>query len=222
MRNVNFRHLAAVAALVLVLPAWPAALQLDLDTRAIQEAIAIGQSRLTGERDRYHAPYRIIVASAPVDYIDVITPFRRVVLAAQAQAEIGNRTFGQRDALEALAAAPDVLEIDVELTFHPLNTYLGVPDYVVALVPPGATAPRLEPESLDRIPRYGARVSGMPLPHPKPGGLIVNKRTGPMLGGTLVAQFDTRTLMAAGRYDVVISEEGKALARGRLELGMLR
>ena len=212
----------AVAALVVLSAATVRAIQVTLDNSAVQEAIAIGQSRLTGERDRFHAPYRITVASAPVDYIDVITPFRRVVLAAQAQAEVGNRIFGQHDALEALAAAPDELELDVELTFHPLNTYLGVPDYRIALTPPGAAVPRLEPETIDRIPRYGPRVSGLPLPHSHAGGLTINKRTGPMLGGTLVAQYDLRAIDPTATYDVVMTEGGKELARARIDLRALR
>lgn len=216
------RRLPFALAIVLLSAAWPRAMQVDLDTRTLQMAIDIGQSRLTGERERFHAPYRLQVAMPPVDYIDVITPFRRVVLDAQAQEEIGAHTYGQRNALEALAAAPGILELDVELTFHPLNTYLGVPDYRVALVPPGTNTPRIEPLSTDRIPRFGPRVAGVPLPHPHPGGLTPNRRSGPMLGGTLVVQFDARALDPAGRYDVVMSENGKELARGRMDLGILR
>jgi hypothetical protein len=223
---VNFRLFVAAIVLACGWSAAPRAIQAALDTRALQEAVAIGQSRLTGERERFHAPYALMVAKAPVDYVDVITPFRRIVLAAQAQAEIGNRSYGQRDALETLAAAPDILEFDIELTFHPLNTYIGVPDYRVALVPPGGTTPRIEPESLDRIPRFGPRVSGMPLPHARPGGLIPAQgrdRGGqPMLGGTVVAQYDLMALDANGRYDLMISEAGTELARVRIDLERLR
>jgi hypothetical protein len=216
------RGVGVTIVLVSVLAAAPRAVQLELDARAIQEAIAIGQSRIDGERARFHAPYRLTVATAPVDDIEVITPFRRIVLDAQGEAEIGNRTYGQRNALEALAAAPDVLEFDIELTFHPLNTYIGVPDYQVALLPPGGSAPRLEPQTIDRVPRYGPRVAGIPLPHPRPGGLTVNGRSGPMLGGTVVARYNARLLDVNGRYDVVVSEDGRELARARVDLRGLR
>jgi hypothetical protein len=216
------RRLCCALVVVLFAAAWPRAMEVDLDTRAIQRAIDIGQSRLTGERERFHAPYRVRVAMPPVDDIVVITPFRRIVLDAQAQEEAGNHTYGQRNALEALAAAPGVLEVDVELTFHPLNTFVGVPDYRVAIVPPGASAPRIDPLSTDRIPRFGPRVAGGPLPLPQPGGLTRKGRSSPMLGGTLVARFDARMLDATGRYDVVISEGGKELARGRMDLEKLR
>ena len=216
------RGVGVTLVLVSLLAAGPSAVQLEIDAPAIQEAIAIGQSRIDGERERFHAPYRLTVATAPVDDVEVITPFRRIVLDAEGEAEIGNRAYGQRNALEALAAAPDALEFDVELTFHPLNTYIGVPDYAVALVPPGGTTPRLEPQTIDRIPRYGPRVAGMPLPHPKPGGLTLNKRSGPMLGGTVVARYNARLLDVNGRYDVVVSEDGKELARARVDLRALR
>jgi hypothetical protein len=213
---------AVLCAVVCVCQAWPRAFQRDLDARAIQEAIAIGQSRISGERQRFHAPYRVQVAHAPVDYIDVITPFRRVVLDAQAQAEIGNHDYGQRSALQALAAASGAIELDVELTFSPLNTYIGVPDYRVALVPSGGTAPRIEPESLDRVPRFGPRVAGVPLPSPRPGALALQRHSEPMLGGTLIARYDSSRLDANGRYDVVVSEAGKELARAGLDFSRLR
>ena len=224
------RAVLTVAVLLCAWTAWPRAMQVSLDTGTIQEAIALGQSRLTGEQERFHAPYRLTVAKAPVDYVDVITPFRRIVLAAQAQAEIGDRNYGQRDALKTLDAAPDILEFDVELTFHPLNTYIGVPDYRVVLVRPGApagpqgAAPPLEPESLDRVPRFGPRVAGLPLPHPRPGGVAParNGRSEPMLGGTVIAQYDVKRLDANGTYDLVISEMGNELARARVDLRSMR
>jgi hypothetical protein len=193
------RVVATTLGLLCLLGVTSRAFQIDIDAAAIQEAIAIGQSRIGGERERFHVPYRLTVATAPVDDIEVITPFRRIVLDAEGEAEIGNRTYGQRNALEALAAAPDVLELDVELT-----------------------TPRLEPQTIDRIPRYGPRVAGMPLPHPKPGGLTLNKRSGPMLGGTIVARYNAKRLDVNGRYDVVVSEGGKELARAGVDLRALR
>ena len=61
------------------------------------------------ERTQFHAPYRVRVTQPPVDWIDVITPFHRVELAAETNARSGGRIFGQREAIEALreAAEPD-------------------------------------------------------------------------------------------------------------------
>ena len=70
------------------------------------------------------------------------------------------------EALDLLAAAPDQIDFYVELTFHPLNTYIGVPAYDVRLLRSAAGAAAIDPRTLERFPRYGARVEGLPLPYP--------------------------------------------------------
>jgi len=196
------------------------AMQAALDPRAVSEAIAIGQTRADRDRARFHAPYRLVVGKPPVDAVEVITPFRRVELVAEARAQVGDRTFSQRQALEMLSATPPGLEVQVEFTFHPLNTYVGVPDYVISLI--GRDGVRVRPDAIDRTPRYGARVEGSPLPLPVPGGLIVPKESQPMLGGTVTARFDLRAVVPDGQYDVVIDEAKKELARVRASLERMR
>src|SRR5687768_6809251 len=147
------------------------AMQPTLDRRAIEEAIQIGQSRFDAERARFHAPYRIAVSRPPVDWIDVITPYHRVALAAEAQAGIGNRVFGQREAAAALSAAPNLVELLVELTFHPLNAYVGVPAYAVSLH--GAQGKRIDAQFINRYPRFGPRVNTSAPALPNPNGVPV-------------------------------------------------
>jgi hypothetical protein len=216
---------ALVLAIVLGGPAGPlpipwaaAAMQMTLDPRAVDEAIAIGQSRIDVQRTRFHAPYRLAVGRAPLDYIEVITPFRRVALAAEARTRVGDRSFGQRQAFELLSTASNQLELWFELTFHPLNTLVGVPAYDIALEPSGGG--RILPRTVNRIPRYGARVEGE-LPFPAPGSALPGGSQ-PMLGGIVITEFDGRVLDATGAYDVVVREAGKELARVRLELGRVR
>jgi hypothetical protein len=193
----------------------------SLDRRAIEEAIAIGGSRIESVRLRFHQPYRITVGRAPVDYIEVITPFRRLEVEAETRARNGSRTISQRDALDLLAATPDQIEFFVELTFHPLNTYIGVPSYDVRLARTGATGAAVEPRTLDRFPRYGARIEGLPLPYPAAANPSP-RRSEPVLGGTVVARFDARLLDRNGIYDVVVSEAGKEIVRARSDLRALR
>src|SRR5688572_2457246 len=213
---------AAAMVWVLTMPAAAAAVLATLDPRAIGEAIALGQSGLDRERARFHAPYRLVVNKAPVDYVEVVTPFRRVVLAAQSRAQAGDRRFGQRQAFDILAAAPPTVELVVELTFHPLNTFVGVPDYSVVLVERGA--PPIRPRAVDRIPRHGPRVEGAPLPNPtaiqQPGKN--EGKTEPLVGGTMVAHFDMQLLSPSGLYEVVVEEAGKELGRVRADLSRLR
>jgi hypothetical protein len=196
------------------------AMQTRIDPVAVSQAISIGQSRVERDLARYHAPYRVVVNRAPVDHLEIITPFRQIVLAAQARAQIGDRSFGQRQGLELAAAVADLLEVRVELTFHPLHTYVGVPDYTVTLG--DRRGRRSPPVLLQREPRFGPRVEGVPLPQPGPGAVSIPGGDDPMLGGVVVARFDARPLDADGAYDVIIEEKEKELARARIDLGGMR
>ena len=209
--------------LLLVLGLWASsgfdAAQRMLTLRDVDEAILLGQTRIDADRARFHAPYRIPVNQAPVDYVDVVTPYRRVVLAADEQARFGNRSFGQRQALELLNAADGQFDFITELTFHPLNTFVTMPAYDVTLVRTGA---RIAPATIDRQPRFGARVDGLPPAVPVTGGLVPTRGAQPMLGGTVIVHFAGDAVDAAGAQDLVISEQGKELARVRIDLGRLR
>jgi hypothetical protein len=209
---------AAAAAMVLAAGAAGAAMDATLDLRGINDAVTLGQLRSERERARFHAPYRLVVNRAPVDYIEVVTPFRRIVLAAESRAQTGDRLFGQRHALEILAAAPPTVEVVVELTFHPLHTFVGVPDYTIGLVEGGA--PPIRPRETGRIPRHGPRVAGAPLPNA--GTVALPGIDQPMLGGTLVGRFDALSLNRSANYDVAIVDAGRELTRARVDFGKLR
>ena len=223
------RHMArgiSTAAVVALALAHVTAFDTMLDPEEIQQAIAIGQSRLAQEHDRFHRPYRVMVGKAPVDYVEIVTPFRRIVVAAEAGATGSDRRFGQRQALELLAASGNQIDIYVELSFHPLNTFVGVPEYQVTLVRAGDVRAR-EPLSVDRIPRYGPRVSGVPLPVPT--GPVVPGGSQPMLGGTIIAHVDGGVLEAMGVYELVIRDvvgnpprPASELARARVDLASMR
>ncbi|MGE0444931.1 MAG: hypothetical protein AB7P99_06855 [Vicinamibacterales bacterium] len=204
-----------MAALSVALGAY----ERPLDPGSINQAIAIGISTSDPDRARFHRPYHVDIGRAPVDWIDVITPFRRVVLGAERHTRDGGRLYGQRDAMALLATAPEQLDIVVELTFHPLNTYVGVPPYTVLLVRGDA---RVEPASLERVPRFGPRMTGTPLPYPFGGGARLPLGTEPLLGGVVAAHFEGSSLALDGTYDVVVSEGQSELARARVNFGALR
>jgi hypothetical protein len=199
------------------------ALQLTLDRRAIEEAIYAGQSRIESERTRFHAPYRVRVAQPPVDWIDVVTPFHRVELAAEANARKGGSQFGQREAFEVLRGAPDQIDLLIELTFHPQNAFVGVPAYQVEMVAPGGA--RVAPRRLDRYPRFGPRLDSSGPDYPAPNAAAIFGGGQPVLGGTLIAAFDGTRLDPKDRYDVVVIDgDGKKteLARSPLDLEKMR
>ena len=195
-------------------------MQPTLDRRTIEEAIFIGQSRFDAERTRFHAAYRVAVSRPPVDWIDVITPYHRVALAAEGRARIGDRVFGQREALAALAAAPDLIELLIELTFHPLNTFVGVPAYDVTIVRARDTP--IRSHYINRYPRFGPRTDGGGPALPNPNAAPILGSGQPMLGGTMVVQFAAMALDANGRYDIVIAEGGKEIVRAAMDLGKMR
>ena len=186
------------------LGAVPSAYSPRLDQRAIDEAVSIAHSYSDAVRDRFHLSYRVHVARAPVDHIDVVTPFRRLVGAAEDRARIGERFFSQRDSAAVLARHGEGIEIAVEFTFHPLNTYVGVPEYDVSMQSLDGRVTRAR--GLQRIPRFTPRGTGGQ----------------PVLGGTVLARFDRPDLDPQGTYDVVVEEARKEVARGRIELAKLR
>ena len=193
-----------------------------MSAKLIDEAVLIGQNRIEATHARYHQPYRLRVARAPIDFIDVVTPFRRVVLLAEERAQGGNRGFTQREAAAALGDRAGVIELRIELTFHPLNAYVGVPAYEVELATTTSPPTRLAPREVARIPRFGARTETGPLPSPPGSPLNQPGVSQPLSGGTIVAGFPIDTLDGAGAYDVVVTEKGKELARTRVAFGMLR
>jgi hypothetical protein len=190
--------------------------------RLIGEAIAIGQSRIDSVRTGFHQPYRLQVGRPPIDYVDVLTPYRRVVLLTEERTQLGIRGFTQGEAATALGNQSGVVELRVEMTFHPQNAFVGVPNYDVELVAASPPA-RLMPGNVERIPRFGARIGTGPLP--APAGATPNRPGGggsPLVGGTIVATFPIAVLNGTGAYEVVVSEKGKDLGRAQVNFAGLK
>jgi hypothetical protein len=191
------------------------------DPQMIGQAMDLGQSALTQERARFHGAYRIAIGKPPVDYLEIVTPFRRVALASETRLRFGGRLLTQREANEILGPNSGQVDILAELTFHPLNTYIGVPLYDLVLVPAGTTG-RIRPREIELVPRHGPRAVGIPLTYPYPSSSPVPAGSQPLLGGTVIAKIDGSLMDERGTYDVVIEESGKELAKGRVDFGGLR
>lgn len=193
----------------------------SITPRLIDEAIGIGLSRIDSVRTRFHQPYRLQVGRPPIDYVDVVTPYRRVVLLTEERTQLGIRGFTQREAAAALDNQSGVVELRVEMTFHPQNAFVGVPGYDVELVA-GLPPTRLMPSNVERIPRFVARIGTAPLP--APSGATPNPPGGgsPLVGGTIVATFPMARLNGTGAYEVVVSEKGKELGRARVNFAAVK
>jgi len=202
------------------------AAELDIDLRGVQEAITLGQSSFDSDRLRFHRPYRLEIARPPLDAIDVVTPFRRVVIAAEVRALAGDRRFGQRDGLAVAARYPRQVSVHAEFTFHPQNTFVLVPRYTVRWLTAAGT--RIEPAFTDLSPRYFQKTGTASLPVPPAvagvGPPSLPGRSQPMLGATVVAFFDGALLQKPEdpAREVVIEEAGQELARLPIDLARLR
>ncbi len=197
------------------------AFDINPSSAALADAVTLGRTTREARRAEFHEPYRLFVNQAPLDYIDVVTPFRRVVLAARAGLLAGERLFGQREALATLRDRGEQLELRLELTFHPLNTFAGVPAYEADLTSVQTLLPTT-PASVERIPRFGPRVEGLPTPTATQGVGLLSGETQPLLGGTLVLTFDGRRLDRAGTYVLALRDKGTVLSRGLINLAALR
>jgi hypothetical protein len=197
---------------------------LPVDYVAIQEALTIANSSFEAEHRRFHAEYHLPVNSPPVDFMSIVTPFRRIVLTSETDARLGRRRFGQKEALGALQPYPDQIEIYAELTFHPHNTFLGVPNYTIELQAASRGASVILPREVERLPRFGSRIESpwYPYSYPFREAPGLPSRTDTLLGGTLIARVPGSSVDPKGRYDVMVKDGTRELARARAELERLR
>lgn len=195
-----------------------------LDRRAIDDALTIANSSLESTHRRYHADYRFPVNKAPVDFLSIVTPFRRLVLSAESAERLGHRMFGQREALAALQPDPDRFEVYVELTLHPHNVFVGVPGYTLDLEPVSLRGSTVAPLEIERHPRFGPRFDDAWYPFPYPFSTAPNVPSGsePLRGGTLIARFAGVQIDWQGAYNVVVRDGEKELARTRIDLAGVR
>jgi hypothetical protein len=215
-----FRQLAAL--ILAAAGGGAAAYDSAVATDAIAAAIRLGESRVERVRADFHTPYRIDVRRPPIDYVDLVTPFRRIVLAAEERMRAGGRAFRQQEAQAVLAVHGNTLEVFVELTFHPQNTYVGVPAYEVELRTRGPQVTALPPLRVERVPRSGPRLETGPTRSPYPTAPQLPAGGQPVVGGTVIASFDGSRLDPQGTYDLVIREGGKELARASVALASVR
>ena len=126
----------AVVMLLCVQAVLSARVERSIDTAAIQRALAVARSA-DAARATFHAPYIVHTGHALVTSLEVVTEYRRVVLAAEERRRFGDHLFGARDAEQMLRPWRDRVEIVGTLRFHPHNTYTRVPSYDLSVTSPG-------------------------------------------------------------------------------------
>jgi hypothetical protein len=207
----------AVAAVALVLlpgitgrasrfpPAAP--VELPLSTSQVAEAVRIGSSDVD-VRNRFHAAYRHALRGPLPGDLELITPFRRVVLMTEERVRQADTGWNAAKATLALGASRSHLSVVLDLRFNPQNAYRTVPALEsVLLSPDEGGAPVLAIETLS-APRY---VAGQPAP---PGT--------PVLGARVESVFDVSRLQPRGRYLVSARLEGREIERVPVDFDRVR
>jgi hypothetical protein len=205
-----------------------ATVELDITPQLALEAVTLGQAGLGGGRSAFHAPYRLGGLKPPLDSVEIVTPFRRVEIAAELRARVGDRRFGQREGLAVAAAHPGQISVHAEFTFHPQNTYALVPQYRMVWMT--RTGERIEPANTESAPRFAARTGGdaLPVPLELAPGAAIGQRPGtgsPLLGATVVTYFGGRRVADPQDpgVELLIEEAGRGeLARLPIDVLMLR
>ena len=220
------RAAGAALALSLLSLAPIGAVDVNLDREAIDQALVFGRQATRGERHAFHDGY-LRTPATEVRRVSVVTEYRRVVLLMEEKMRVLDRNYGMRQMTEALRPWRGLVEIIVELQFHPHNTFVRVPPVDVLLVPldqPGHPMP-LVADATDRQPRFGLFWEPTPVdapwwPFPPPNTPILGG-TEPLTGGWVHARFEAAGL-TGGRYEVAVKNGGESLGRVQFDFGAIR
>jgi hypothetical protein len=216
---------AAIAVLTAVAPPTQA-IEANLPMQGVDDAIVFARMARHDVRRAFHDRY-IRTPGGTVTRISLVSEYRRVVLRTEERIRLGNRNYTVRQMTDELDPWRGQLEVIVDLTFHPQNTYVGVPLIDVLLAPldgEGDRTPRIA-EKTDRIPRFGGFFDPPPpdapwWPFPPPAETVTVRRE-TVTGGWVLARFDAAPL-ASGRYDVVVKDAATTLGSAAFDLGALR
>lgn len=131
-----------LAAALLVAQAPIAALTEVLSERDVAYALNIANGS-DASRALFHAPYVVAVDDPLVEHLEVITEFRRFVLAAEDQAKAGNWMMARggfdqkgRSLKDLLRPLGGQVSIRAQLRFHPQNSYVTLPAFDMLLGEP--------------------------------------------------------------------------------------
>lgn len=137
------RNRLALAALLVVFAHAPnVALTEVLTEGDIAHALNIANGS-EGTRALFHSAYLVAVDHDTIEDLDVVSEFRRFVLAAEDQLKAGNWMMGRggfdpkgRTLKDVLRPLEGQLSIRVRLRFHPHNSYIALPAFDILLGEP--------------------------------------------------------------------------------------
>jgi hypothetical protein len=145
----NRRLTPIVTAMATLAVIWP------MTQAELERALSIGRA-FDSERARFHQAYAVPVTDPTIEHLEVVTEFRRAVLWAEEQIRRGDHMFGVRQAESALSRWHGKVTIEARLRFHPMNTFVMVPDYDVMVGEPPLT------HDVRRTPLYAGAAANQP------------------------------------------------------------
>jgi hypothetical protein len=223
----GFRAVAAAAGVAVTLAGGSPAAAIDahIDREAIDEAIVFARQATRDRRREFHAGY-VAEPRGSIRRISLVSEYRRVVLLVEEKLRLLDRGYGIRQMTDALKPWRGLLEVVVELQFHPQNAYVGVPLIDVLIAPlGGASLTPFVAEATDRIPHFGRYWDPPPMdapwwPFPHPGVPLL-RGSEPLTGGWVQARFDV-SVLGPGRHDVVVRDGTTTLGQATFDFGALR
>jgi hypothetical protein len=191
------RHpFVAPLALVVLGTVSSAAIDLDITPDDVDRAIAIGSRGEPGS-STFHAAYvrklDFTADAITVQQVEVITPYRRIVLHAEARRRIGDYVVGRADVEPLLREWRSRVSVVTTVRFHPQNVLTSLPPIEAQVRDPIVDRPIA---SLDVVR--------------KPITKIGTNR--PLLGSTIETVFDAG-LLANVNGTIAITLRDKELAR---------
>ena len=187
------------------------ALEISLSRQGIERALAIARGS-EAERARFHGRYRFAVNDPTVAQVEVITEFRRVVIAGEDRLRKGDWMFtqGTRAAEAAVQQWHEQVAIVAQLRFNPLNTYVTVPSLDIMVGDP------LSEETVTPLAAHTTPQFSLPFP-------VAGKRgvtTSSLVGAVLETDFQASAIGQTKRR-VSVLMEGKELARTTVDFASI-
>ena len=115
------------------------AIKLELSPSDIERAISIARDQ-DRVRERFHAPYITPINDPFVEWLEIVTEFRRHVIVAEDRINKGDRAFAYSARLVGDAASmwKNRVSVKARLRFHPHNAYVDIPKLDVSVDGPNA------------------------------------------------------------------------------------
>ena len=140
---MNVGRLLSLSVVTLLCVHAPVAAVTEVMTeRDVADALAIANSS-DATRALFHAPYVVAIDNPLIERLEVITEFRRFVLAAEDQLKAGNWMMARggfdpkgRTLKDLLNPLSGQVSIRARLRFHPQNNYVALPAFDILLGEP--------------------------------------------------------------------------------------